>query len=465
MSNTYSLEQQIHSLSLLTNVAFGQKFAQPTGGPCATPNAYSNLQSFVSTTVTKVLTQDQASGGSNYLGSSGNAWQCVWGPVVYSNNPNSNEVVADNTLALYYNNNNYVVGIAGTNSVSSFGWLDEDFAVGNTVPWSQVVPATKAPAKAAISSGAQVGLQILLSLKDKNNTNQTLVQYLQSKLSAANSGANVYVAGHSLGGALTHILALYLYETAASWNTGNAVTGITAYPTAGPTITNDVLTQYYEGILTAKSAPAFTYIAKINTLDIVPMAWALDTLSGAPFIYDGFSDYKKYQVTPSDSMVAMMTTAAIMKSYHVNGLLSSFNNYTQIWSSGSVAMTGNYEPLASIVTTEQWFGINLIPTAFTNNSILKKSQLASNYPQYLRNFIMFFIEAIYQHTTAYSDLLLISGFADELAAIKKSIIGSEDGALQSHVVLVNDFLNKLVGEGTLEALAVQQEATETTAVV
>ena len=449
-------------MSLLTNAAFGEEFQQPTGGPCTSPNAFDNLQSYVSTVVNDVLTQDQASGGDNYLGYQGNSWQCVWGPVVYSNNPNSNMVVADNVLALYYNSNSnsYVVGISGTNSVSAYGWLDEDFDVSSIQPWSTVNPATKAPSGASISTGAQVGIDILLGLEDKNNSNATLIGYLSA--SAANG--TVYVAGHSLGGALTHIMALYMYETVSTWNTGSAIKNIVAYPTAGPTITNQTLTTYYDGLVGASGPVTFSYIAKINTLDIVPMAWALNTLSTLPYIYDSYSSYQNTQTSPKDNMVAMVATAAIMKSYNTNSL--SFNNYTQIWNSQCVAMTAPttptspYEPVKNIIGLIKTLAIEAIPGIFSANSTLSNSALTTgDYPNYLTNFLIFFIEAIYQHTTAYNSLLEISGFAEEF----KNIKGTVPGPINPSQTLHDNTINKFMSRAGFKNLLTSTQVTDTVA--
>lgn len=447
-ANTYPIEQQVHALSLLTNAAFGEEFQQPAAGPCASPNAFDNLQSYVNTVVGDVLSQDQASGGDNYLGYQGNSWQCVWGPVVYSNNPNSNLVVADNVLALYYNSssNSYVVGISGTNSVSTYGWVDEDFDVSSIQPWSSVNPATQAPAGSSISTGAQIGINILLGLQDKNNSNETMIAYLQKNLNASAGNGTLYVAGHSLGGALTHIMALYLYETVSTWNTGSVVKNIIAYPTAGPTITNQTLTTYYDGLVGASGPVTFSYIAKINPLDIVPMAWALGTLSTAPYIYDSYPKYQDTQTSPKDNMVAMITTVAIMKSYNTNSL--SFNNYTQIWNNQCVILTdASYEPIMDIIPLAKTLAIEAIPAVFAANSTLSGSALTSgDYPNYLTNFLIFFIEAIYQHTTAYSLLLDISGFATEFASIKGTVPGPVNPSQTLHENVINKFVSRTLGQ-------------------
>ena len=123
-SASYSQEQQIHSLSLLSNAAFGHTF----------PNS-STLQAFVEKVVSDTLNDSTIQG---YIGSD---WTVVWGPIVYSHNATAASLVADNTMILFYSpgQNLFVVAIAGTNIDSVYGWLQEDFAVNSLVTWQSVV--------------------------------------------------------------------------------------------------------------------------------------------------------------------------------------------------------------------------------------------------------------------------------------------------------------------------------------
>lgn len=445
MSNTYSTEQQIHSLALLTNAAGDQKFPQPSGGPCAKPDAADNMQQYVGTVVTKVLSQDQEQGGSNYLGTPGNSWECVWGPVVYCNKPISEMVVADNTMALYYNSksNAYVIGIAGTNPISTYGWFSEDFDVSTTTPWNALVHNTQASDKACLSAGAETGLNILLDMEDAGNLE--LTEFLAKDLASRPANVTLNVAGHSLGGALTQVLSLYLYETAATWNTKNIVSQIIAYPTAGPTVTNEELTNYFKSKtgLTQQGTLSLNYLARINDLDIIPQAWDFKTLSNAPYTYDNCPDFKQYRTTPEDNMTAMLVSSMIMKSYNTSKL--SFNNYSQIWTTGCTVLNSSYQSLISILGLEKSLAIHEIPNVFRANTVLAGSPLAQNYPEYLRNFIVFSIQAIYQHTTAYNKLLNITQFMDEYATIKKTVPGPLVKASTQHEIPVNEFLQRFLG--------------------
>src|SRR5690349_2063987 len=111
---TYSLENQIHSLSSISNAAFDLQ-----------ETSLSSLQTLTTTIVKNALSD------TIIQGCIGN-WQLVWGPVVFSNNPNAATVVADNTMMLLYNpspdgqtQDQFVVAIAGTNAVSMYGWFQE----------------------------------------------------------------------------------------------------------------------------------------------------------------------------------------------------------------------------------------------------------------------------------------------------------------------------------------------------
>lgn len=448
--NTYSPEQQIHSLSLITNAAFGLEF----------PN-YAALESYTNQVIATTLTDDQEvqpqnnnNIGLNYLGSTaaGTAWQLVWGPIVFCNDQTASPIAADNTMALYYNasQSQFVVGIAGTNSVSMYGWKVEDFEVGNTVAWTTINPKSPAPSNALIAQGSSIGINNLLSLTDPNNGNRTMIQQLQYFLVNSVKGNSnfpypaVAVAGHSLGGALTPLMALYLYETMSTWNTGTyKVKTITAYPTAGPTAGNLNFANYVQGL----PAASFVYVSKYNTLDVVPQAWQLDSMVTIPTLYNGNSDV--YATTPPECIIGSLTLGAIASSINPGTLL--FNKYTQI--TPHISMTGTYLPVSQVVANgspeeqELYKGANNIETIIAEiNTYLilakKPNDNIGQYGYFLQNFIFFLLEAAYQHTTAYNatTMLNIQGLATEFLYVKNSIPGPSDAGLEMHHLVVKEMI-------------------------
>ena len=467
MSNTYSQVNQIHSLSSIANAAFGLKFPQP--------NAYATLQTYVTTVITDTITQDQGpyqnmgngnSIGNNYLGSTADntAWQLVWGPIVFSNNQVSPTVVADNTMALFYNasQNLFVVAIAGTNGVSTYGWISEDFDVSTVIPWNKISEATGAPADAVISAGASNGLTALFGMTDPNNSNRTMLAQLQYFLVnnvTTTTPQAIAVAGHSLGGCLTPVMALYLFENQAAWNTGNKVNSVMAYPTAGPTPGDANFAAYYESVVTANTTPdptSFTYTHMYNSIDVIPTAWELDTISKAPFLYDSG---ESNPTTPPDVMVASLTVGAIMASYNTSAL--AFNNYTHI--TPRTSMTGTYEKVYNIVSGSEFKIFEAlvgIPFVFSLNATLSASQLytPTDYVTYLTGFGYFVLEMAYQHTTAYNGLLGISDFATEYMYIRSTVNGPTGSTESPHALMAANMLAKFTGIKNISALAALKPA-------
>lgn len=464
MSNTYSQANQIHALSLAANAAFGKTFS-----------SFDVMQQYVQTVITTVLTDDQgpATATNNYLGSAaaGTNWIPVWGPFVFSNDPNAVKVVCDNTMALFYNASQklFVVAIAGTNADSTYDWSTEDFEVGTMVAWNTVSPNTQAPATAEIATGTSVGLNNLLKLADNNGNN--VVAAIKNYLNTLGStnGITVAVCGHSLGGALTPVMALYLFENVAQWNQSSQVNSIGAYPTAGPTPGNADFATYYNNLVDNNTTPnpiAFTFSYIYNTIDMVPQAWQLTNIMNVPFLYDS---YQNSQGKPADAMIGAVVSGVICSSFNTSGLHPKTNNYTRInptsapcqsftgtYMKGMAVANGNFE------TLKIWTAINVgISYIFNFNTTLSSSALNGNnatstvYPNYLIDFGNFMLQAIYQHTTAYNSntLMNIEGFAAEFAQIKSTIPGANTGAFNTpEGIAASHMIGKRLGLKNLDVL-------------
>src|SRR5262249_6813246 len=143
--------------------------------------------------------------------------------------------VADNVMYVAKNTATppqYVVAIAGTNYNSVWDVLIEDFLVSVQTPWIYGNPA--ASSAPSISAGTFIGLSILQVLTPgapMPGANQTLTTFLSGP---SGQPIDVITTGHSLGGALSPVLALFLADTRALWDPAGRAT-IACEPTAGPT--------------------------------------------------------------------------------------------------------------------------------------------------------------------------------------------------------------------------------------
>jgi len=413
MKTTYPMEAQVHSLSLISNAAFDLQ----------EPDA-ATLQRLTTTIITDVLRDPDTVG---YIGQ----WDLIWGPVVYSNNPDAARVVADNTLMLVYNKaeNQFTVAIAGTNAVSMYGWFQEDFGVNTLVEWETIVhkKTDSLFSKPSIAAGTHRGLQVLLQMQSGNVTMlQALDQYIKSQ---GISGATVAVGGHSLGGALTPVMAMYMQDTLAGWNTAGGITSITAWPTAGPTPGNAAFAAYVEKHM------GKNYISRYNTIDVIPQAWMYSSFEHIPVIYPEISA-PEHQA-PYYSTIGLLVLAANLRTVDLSALFKRID-YQQVqpWN----ALQGTFDKLTNDKAIIEADVVNLYATG----------NLAQ-YRPYFRTLFQFLMQMGYQHTKAYNDLLHISEVAAVFRDIKKKITGTteEDRMMKA----LHTALEKLLGMGQLSGLA------------
>jgi hypothetical protein len=205
-------------------------------------------------------------------------WKVIWGPAVFEL-PRSTR--PDNTMFVAQRHGgdhglpDLVVAIAGTNPYSFLDWLVEDFFVTPQVPWLTGHP-TGSP---MISLGTFIGLSALQNLRPSPGLPGeylTVREFLA--LHALLLPVTINVCGHSLGGALSPTLALWLHDTQAFWNHfGHASLSVLA--AAGPTAGNQAFAAY-------SNAQIGSQITRIyNPLDIVPHAWATADLLAIPQLY------------------------------------------------------------------------------------------------------------------------------------------------------------------------------------
>lgn len=380
MTPTYSKEQQIYSLSFSTNSASGLSWQQ---SDCK--SGFLAMQAYVTKVAQDVLAQTTTLIGD---------WSAVWGPIVFSENPTSNAVHADNTMGLYYNklNNLFVIAIAGTNPISTFGWFTQDFSVNTLVSWESISGVSNS---GSIANGTSIGLHILLDMQDTNGNTliETLSQYIvKNKIPA---GAEIAVTGHSLGGALSPTLALYLSDTKSNWDPSDKLS-ISTYPTAGPTPGDKDFATYYEQQIKANK---IAYNSKYNNIDVVPHAWQSTDLETIPSFYD--NDIKPSSTdSPNQSILgSLVTLAAFIAMADKIVVVPHKNPYQQI--QPSTALTGAFDHMTDLKIQA---AIALI------RAVDLPKNLKNLYLPVISQFARFVGQAATQHTTAYNSLLDIINF-------------------------------------------------------
>jgi lipase (class 3) len=200
-------------------------------------------------------------------------WSVVWGPALCYEVPGG---TPDNIIyvAQQANTNNYAIGIAGTNFGSVLDVLVEDLWVENTVPWV----IGDAPQGAAIAAGTSKGLSYLLTtpaLVQNPPGLGTLTEFLFAK--SLEGPLNISVCGHSLGGALATVLALYLQNMRGLWDASKQ-SKVMAQPVAAPTAGNTIFANY--------ASATVPFDGFYNSLDVVPNAWVEKDLDQLPGLYD-----------------------------------------------------------------------------------------------------------------------------------------------------------------------------------
>ena len=241
MSVCTTIQQQVYCLAIQICAA-----ATQTGDSAA-------LESYLQTQLLDLL------GNPDF--NNGDAWQLVWGPVVWQA-PFS--TFSDQAAAVCYNSskNYYVVPVSATNPHSPYDVFFEDLAAvpGYMVP----VPGGNA---GNVTVGNYAGLEALLGMDAGGNS---LAEFLGSVASASDS---LVFCGHSLGGGLTPLLAYTLYPNGTSGSDwGNVYT----YPTAGPTTADATFASAFNTAYPVVPGSGYEMwnANQYNAHDLVPNAWA-----------------------------------------------------------------------------------------------------------------------------------------------------------------------------------------------
>jgi Lipase (class 3) len=336
-------------------------------------SALSNLGSCVTGTIDQIeayLTRAITSVLDCLRGDIG-PWQVVWGPAVYQAWDSD---LADNVM--YVAKGTFdpaqppqlVVSIAGTNPYSVFDWLLEDGFVSLQLPWPFGSPPLNLKPKIAL--GTSVGLLQLMSMvpgAGRPGFGTTLQEFLRAELTG---NTPLLITGHSLGGALSPTVALWLSDTRSQWDP-NGRAALSCLPSAGPTPGNQDFATYYDSQLGGGTTRIH------NSLDVVPHAWSQSDLAAIPDLF-------LPEIKP-DFLVSVLVDTAIS--------ISKKGDYAQILPSAPA--------LPGIVNQSL---ISLLNTDFQN----------------LTDFQNFVVQMRYQHVDAYFALLNMSGYLWIMDCVKEA---------------------------------------------
>lgn len=220
----------------------------------------------------------------------GGDWAVVWGPCVYSTKPAQAEYAAN---AMYVAHSRalatYVVAMAATNPDSLYDWISED---GDVSPiymakWPFTVPFVRAAhlpwvldPPPAVSAATALGVSNLLT-QMTDPANGTLQNFLTH---AADPTSTLIFCGHSLAGALSPTLAMYLYPQPARSGWKQVLVLPTAGASPGNTAFAALFAAAYPPVPTGTGgAYAAWNTDYANAHDVVPHAWnQLDAVVSAP---------------------------------------------------------------------------------------------------------------------------------------------------------------------------------------
>ncbi len=207
-------------------------------------------------------------------------WDIVWGPAVYRVIPKSKP---DQIMFLAFDKSTsrYFLSVSGTNPYSLLNWI-EDLDVSTTLQW----PWNNAGDTVQIASGSKLALDVLIGMKTNARVNGktigspiSLTDYLKSSLTSSEANSfSLITGGHSLGGAISPLCALWLKDNQIEWDPTQAIEGISSWPSAGPTTGTPGFKTYYNTRI-----PETHRIH--NTKDVVPHAWNKTDLSAIKTLY------------------------------------------------------------------------------------------------------------------------------------------------------------------------------------
>jgi hypothetical protein len=225
-------------------------------------------------------------------------WQIVWGPAVGQPVPsapaNSTLFVAELQTPVPgfpTTRPQLVVATAGTNPVSAYDLLVEDIWIVTTRRWHKMlglanpIQGFEDARIASCTSVAVLGLLELLSPAGGAAAGTTLLDFLDGYLMGqpAQAGVDLWVCGHSQGGAIAPALALYAAQTHGHWTAGAPDrVAIRTFTTGAPSSGNRDFAALYDSELVGPGPEGRKRTVRVNNRnDFGPLGWADSTLETA----------------------------------------------------------------------------------------------------------------------------------------------------------------------------------------
>jgi hypothetical protein len=211
--------------------------------------------------------------------------EIVWGPAVHQ--PSGGGAYAqpsdaEELICRDADTGEYSVVFRGTNPVSPAEWLLQDFQIQRQVPWMQLLVGS-APADALISEGTATAVKLRCALHPADGVKgheSNLIEALVGILERSEGRCVVHFTGHSLGGVLAPVMALWFADYLAATGRDDLARklDLDVCGFAAPTAGNQAFNAYC-GLRLQKCA------RYANDLDIATLAWDEATLSRLPSLY------------------------------------------------------------------------------------------------------------------------------------------------------------------------------------
>ncbi|AUG02844.1 lipase [Pseudomonas sp. 09C 129] len=231
----------------------------------------------------------------------GGGYGVAWGPALVMDG----DYTAHITVVLIggKNENDIVVVTSGTLLNSPLDQLD-DLDIFPMVPLQKLIKSCPVPAN--ISQGTEGGVHAILHTASKIGSQGTLCDFLGKQ----RSGATIRLVGHSLGGALMSVVALYLKDKFSGFN-------FYCETIAAPTAGDGFFASYFNKQMAGNALRIY------NTLDAIPMAWCATSLDFSLTLYE------------PTNVIDEDTKKAVCRG--IDTVTNNNLNYTQ-WGMGSAQM-------------------------------------------------------------------------------------------------------------------------------
>ena len=214
--------------------------------------------------------------------------EIVWGPAVHQPDANiaGKPIFTSDALAFIsrdIDSGEYYVVFRGTNPISADEWYSQDFLVQDQVPWLELSPGP-APEDAKVSDGTARAVTMRKELRPEPGfagEDITLAEALIAILEDSPGPCVMHFTGHSLGGLLAPTMALWLVDKLDESERGDLAAKLQfdVYAYAGPTAGNEAFAAYCESRI--PRCARYT-----NDLDIAPRAWSEETMLPLPSLYE-----------------------------------------------------------------------------------------------------------------------------------------------------------------------------------